>query len=170
MYRQPSISIILALTDNDVLFDQSKTSWKISNDLRRFKSLTNQSSVIMGRLTYESIGHPLGGRNNIVLSRNDNFRVKGAKVVNSLKTALDVCHPTRPIFIIGGRKLFDEGLDYASMIYLTRIHLNLDRGIKYRLNLSGFKQSENVSLIDDSNSINYSFNTYIRKVTTHQPE
>lgn len=102
--------------------------WHLPSDLKRFKALTMGKPVLMGRKTYESIGRPLPGRSNIVLTRDRGFKAPGIIVVTSLKEALAVAAKEAErlnadeISVIGGTSLFRETLPHANRIYLSEVH------------------------------------------------
>ena len=98
---QPTISIIVAMSENRVIGRGGALPWHISADLRRFKGLTTGHSIIMGRKTYESIGRPLPQRRSIVISGNTNFRVPGVQTAGSLDEALHLCTDEEKVFVIG---------------------------------------------------------------------
>lgn len=103
--------------DNELLF-------RISDDLRRFKELTKGHPVIMGRKTFESIGKPLPGRTNIVISRNASFEIAGAEVRPNLEEAIALAKSSPgsdEIFVIGGGQVYEGALPLADRLYLTLI-------------------------------------------------
>ena len=84
-----SIRLICAIAKNNVIGNENRLPWNISEDLKRFKELTSKNIVVMGRKTYESIGRPLPKRKNIVLSRNKNLEIQGVEVMNSIESVID---------------------------------------------------------------------------------
>lgn len=120
---RPRLSLIAAVADNGCIGSENMLPWRLSVDLRRFKALTLGKPVIMGRRTWESIGRPLPGRKNIVVTRDDTYVAEGADVVHSLPDALRVAAQAQPeeVFVIGGGQLYAAALDDADRIYLTRV-------------------------------------------------
>jgi dihydrofolate reductase len=117
------ISLIVAMAVNRVIGLDNKMPWHLSADLKKFKKITLGSAVLMGRKTYESIGKPLPGRTNIIISRNLKYRQDGYLVFNDLKTAIDqTCTSAEEIFVIGGSDLYEAILPMADAIYLTLIN------------------------------------------------
>lgn len=102
--------------------------FRIPEDLKRFKEKTEGHVVIMGRLTFESIGRPLPKRINIIISRDNNLRISGCRVVNSFEQALEVARKLErfEIFIIGGGQIYREAIRIADKLYLTIIDKELD--------------------------------------------
>lgn len=114
------ISIIVAVADDNIIGGENTLLWHISEDLRYFKEVTMGHTVIMGRKTYESIGKPLPKRKNIVISRDENLRIEGCLVVNSLEAALDLANDDSP-FIIGGGEIYNHSIDLVDRLYITRV-------------------------------------------------
>ncbi len=116
------ISIIAAMSLNRVIGYQGKIPWHIPGEQKRFKKITMGHSIIMGRKTYESLGKPLPGRTNIVITRQKNYSAPGCFVVDGLEAALKNCPPNETeAFIIGGEQIFRLALPLAGKIYLTII-------------------------------------------------
>ncbi len=116
------ISIIVAVAENNAIGYDNHLLWHISEDLKRFKSLTTGHHIIMGRKTYESVGKPLPGRINIVISRQANYNVEGCLVAKSLEEALELAKLDSEVFIIGGGEIYKQSLQIADKVYLTRVH------------------------------------------------
>jgi dihydrofolate reductase len=113
------ISIIAAMAENRVIGRQGAIPWDIPEDRRRFRELTMGHTVIMGRKTFESIGHPLPGRTTIILTRQPGFRTDGCIVVNGLAEALAAAAGCGEAYICGGGELYREALPLADRICLT---------------------------------------------------
>lgn len=114
------ISIIVAIAENGVIGDRNALLWHISEDLRHFKTLTTGHPVIMGRKTYESLGRPLPGRTNVVVTRQ-RLELPGCTVVHSLEEALALFPADEEVFVIGGAQIYAEALPLADRFYLTRV-------------------------------------------------
>jgi dihydrofolate reductase len=125
---QPAISMIVARSRNHVIGRDNQMPWKISADLQFFKRVTMGHPVIMGRKTWESIGRPLPGRRNIVVSRNTELQLAGAEVAGSLDEALNRLSEFPRAFVIGGEQLFTQGFVKADRLYLTEIDIDIDGG------------------------------------------
>ncbi|MBM3390686.1 MAG: dihydrofolate reductase [Betaproteobacteria bacterium] len=121
--RKPRLSLIAAVAANGVIGADNALPWRLPEDLKRFKALTLGHPVIMGRKTFESIGRPLPGRRNLVVTRNAGYRVDGCEVLGSLEAALDACAGSSDeVFVIGGAQIYAEALPLAQRIYLTELH------------------------------------------------
>ncbi|MFC7064565.1 dihydrofolate reductase [Brucella rhizosphaerae] len=130
--RKPIVSIIVAAAENGVIGRDNDMPWKLSTDLKRFKALTLGKPVIMGRRTWESIGRPLLGRPNIVVTRDPAFKAEGAQVVGSLEDAIDFGRKLAAeigvdeVCIIGGGNIYAQGLPLADVVHLTRVLATID--------------------------------------------
>ena len=114
------ICIIAAVAENGVIGSGNRMPWQLGEDLRRFRALTLGHGVVMGRRTWESLGGPLAGRRNVIVTRRQ-LRAPGAEVAHSLEAALALFRPGEELFVIGGAQLFAEALPLAGRMYLTRI-------------------------------------------------
>ena len=106
------ISIIVAVAENGVIGDNNRLLWHISEDLRRFKRITTGHPVVMGRKTWESLGRPLPGRENVVVTRRE-LSFDGARTVHSLDEAYALFPPEEEVFVIGGAQIYGEALPAA---------------------------------------------------------
>lgn len=160
---QPAISMIVARSRNHVIGRNNQMPWKISADLQFFKRVTMGHPVIMGRKTWESIGRPLPGRRNIVVSRNKNYKATGAELAGSLDEALASLHESPRVFVIGGEQLFKQAFAKADCLYITEINLDIDDGDTFFEvpNPSDWKEVERIS--ESENNIHFDFVTLERK-------
>ncbi|MCJ7740425.1 dihydrofolate reductase [Candidatus Microgenomates bacterium] len=126
--HKPKISIIAAIGSNRELGLKNKLLWHIPEDMERFKQITLGHPVIMGRTTYESIGKPLLGRTNIIVTRDNNYKAVGCLIAHSLEEAIEIAKEMpavakamagKKIFIIGGGQIYGQGIKYADKLYLT---------------------------------------------------
>ena len=120
------ISIIVAVAQNGVIGCHNKLIWHISEDLKHFKQITTSHPVIMGRKTFESIGKTLPNRENVIITRQNDYVVNGAKVVNSLTEAINLFDKSQEIFVIGGGEIYNEAIKIADKIYLTEVYRDYD--------------------------------------------
>lgn len=139
---EPVLSIIAAVSRNGVIGRDGDMPWRLSSDLKRFKALTMGAPVIMGRKTFESIGKPLPGRLNIVVTRNYDWAADGAMRVGSLDAAIDLAtahlesaetdadDPDAPladeIFVIGGGEIYRQAAGLADMLYITHVEAEIE--------------------------------------------
>lgn len=122
----PRISLIAAVARNGVIGRDGTIPWRIPGDLPRFRRLTMGHPVIMGRRTWESLGRPLPGRRNIVVSRATGIAAQGAEVAPSLQAALASCRDAAEVFLIGGTGIYREGLPLADRLLLTEIDADIE--------------------------------------------
>ena len=118
--------MIVARSRNHVIGKDNQMPWKISADLQFFKKVTMGYPIIMGRKTWESIGRPLPGRRNIVVSRNVNYLALGAELVGSLEQALDSLKEFKRVFVIGGQQLFNQAFPLADELFITEIEIQVN--------------------------------------------
>lgn len=117
-----TLSVICAVAANGVIGRDNRLPWRLPADLKRFKALTRGHAIIMGRKTHESLGRPLPGRTNIVITRQPGYRAEGCRVAGSLEQALALATDDSEVFVIGGAMLYAQALPQANRIYLTRVH------------------------------------------------
>jgi len=127
----PRICLIAALASNRVIGNNNALPWHLPADLKRFKSLTMGHAVLMGRKTHESIGKPLPGRRNLVISRNRDYAAPGCEVVRSLPAAIAACSGAETIFVIGGAELYRESLPRAHCLEFTEIHAEFEGDARF---------------------------------------
>ena len=121
------ISLIVAMSANCVIGQDNKMPWHLSADLKRFKAITMNAPILMGRKTFESIGKPLIGRTNMILSHNPNYKPDGCLVFNSLEPALNAAQNYgEELFVIGGATLYEMALPLANSLYLTDIEAEFE--------------------------------------------
>ncbi len=115
------------MSANRVIGRNNKMPWHLSADLKRFRAITMNAPILMGRKTFESIGKPLIGRTNMILSHNLGYQPEGCLVFNSLETALNAAqNVSEELFIIGGSTLYEMALPLAERLYLTDIQAEFE--------------------------------------------
>ena len=159
------VSMICAMAENRGIGYKNTLPWKLSNDLQHFKALTIGKPIIMGRKTFDSIGKPLPGRKNIILSRNKDLKVEGCEVFQSFDDIKNACKDEEEICIIGGDQIYQLLFDYADTLHLTQIHAEIVADAFF----PDFDQSqwEQISCekhsADRRNDYDYSFTTLKKK-------
>lgn len=118
----PSIALIAAMGKEREIGHNGKMPWHLSADLKHFKAITTGHTILMGRRTHESIGRPLPNRDNVVVSRDIDFRPEGCRVFASIDLALAAAPADQTLMVIGGATLYEVLLPRADRLYLTRIH------------------------------------------------
>lgn len=159
------ITIIAAIANNNALGKDNQLIWHLPADLRRFKKVTSNHCVIMGRKTYESLGKPLPNRTNIIITRNPNYQAPGCVVVNSLEAAIEAASADENPFILGGAEIYTQALDYADMLDLTFVHHTFDADAFFpEIDLDVWEESSREDhSSDEKNKYDYSFVTFKKK-------
>jgi len=116
------VSIIVAVSDNNVIGRANRIPWRQSTDLKRLKKLTMGHHMLMGRKTYESLERPLPGRSIIVITHNPDYRPDGVLTAPSLERAIEMARIDDEVFVAGGSQIFEQALHRADRMYLTRVH------------------------------------------------
>ncbi|MFA7825035.1 type 3 dihydrofolate reductase [Aeromonas dhakensis] len=162
------ISMIAAVAHDRVIGKDNQMPWHMPADLAHFKRITLGKPVLMGRKTYESIGRPLPGRRNLVISRNPDYRVDGVEVIDSVSSALELLgreDSVEELMVIGGGHLFEQLLPRAERLYLTQIELEVDGDAHFPvLDHTDWELLEEESHpADERNAYPYRFETWQRR-------
>ena len=159
------VSIVVAAAENNVIGRENGLIWKLSNDMKYFKGLTMGHPVIMGRKTFESIGKPLPGRKNIVITRNQDFTAEGCVVVHTIESALGEAKDAGEVFVIGGENIYRQFWGIADKLYLTRVHTKVsgDAAIPAVDESDWTEESRQFYKADEKNEYDHSIITYARK-------
>ncbi|QYJ83278.1 MULTISPECIES: type 3 dihydrofolate reductase [Shewanella] len=120
------IAMIAAMANNRVIGKDNQMPWHLPEDLRHFKQMTLGKPVVMGRKTFESIGRPLPGRHNLVVSRQEDLVIEGVTCVTSFEQAKELVQGCEELVVIGGGQLYAELLPQADRLYLTEINLDVE--------------------------------------------
>lgn len=159
------ISIIAAIGKNNEIGKNNTLLWRLPADMKHFKKTTYLHPVIMGRKTFESIGHPLVNRRNVVITRDDKFKAKGVETVKSIEKAIALFEDSEEeVFIIGGGEIYNQVIKYANKLYITHIDTTFeDADIFFPTIGSEWeeKSRENYTA-DKKNTYDYAFVTYDR--------
>ena len=153
------ISIVVAMDTKGVIGRDNGLPWHLPADLQHFKQTTMGKPILMGRKTHESIGRPLPGRTNIVITRDSGYRAAGCVVVNSIDAALAAAGDQDEIMVIGGADFYRQVLPRTDTIYLTRIHDSFDGDTCFpELNAADWREVERSDhAADAKNPHDYSF-------------
>ncbi|MDH5259368.1 MAG: type 3 dihydrofolate reductase, partial [Gammaproteobacteria bacterium] len=115
------ISIITAMDVNWLIGKDNGLPWKVPADLQFFKKVTMSKPIVMGRKTFESIGRPLPGRKNIIITRDKNYQAEGCEVCFSIEQAIEKAGEVEELMVIGGANIYQQFLDRADRLYMTRV-------------------------------------------------
>ncbi|MFQ1896386.1 type 3 dihydrofolate reductase [Aeromonas veronii] len=161
------ISMIAAMAHDRVIGKDNQMPWHLPADLAHFKRVTLGKPVLMGRKTFESIGRPLPGRRNLVISRNTDYQAEGIEVVGSVEAALALLagSSVEELMVIGGGHLYAEMLPSADCLYLTRIDLAVEGDTRFPAFDDGQWQRVDCEShpADEKNPHPYSFETWLRR-------
>lgn len=161
-----SISLVVAAATNNAIGKDGKMPWHLPGDLKHFKNITWGMPVVMGRKTFESLGKPLPGRKNIVITRQKNWQAEGAVVVQKIEDALFVAKQAdvNEVMVIGGGEIYKALFDKAARIYLTRVETEPEADTYFPVINSGewHLMSQKNYEADEKNAYNYSFQTWER--------
>ncbi len=154
------ISIIVAMDENRGIGLNGNLLTYLPGDLPRFKTITNNHTVIMGRKTFDSLPKgPLPNRTNIVITRNRELNIPGATVVHSLSEAVDKCNSEEECFIIGGGELYKESINIADKLYITHIKKSFKADTFFPEIIKEWKLID-VKEINDNPELQFSYNIY----------
>ena len=156
------VTIIVAASENNVIGNNNKLIWHLSDDLKRFKNLTKDHHVIMGRKTFESMPRALPNRTNVIITRKENYIAENAIVTNSLESALKIASDDAQPFIIGGGEIYNIALNISDRIELTRVHHNFEGDTTFPdIDKEEWIESNRVEKKkDETHSYDFTFLTY----------
>lgn len=162
---RPRIALVVATSDNNIIGRDGDMPWHLPADLRRFKSLTMGHPIVMGRRTWESIGRPLPGRRNIVLTRSEGYPANGADVLHSPDDVMAATKCSACIMVIGGGEVYRLFLDQADVVHRTRVHTMVDGDTSFpQLDGSLWElASEELHDADESHAHAMTFETWTRR-------
>jgi dihydrofolate reductase/dihydrofolate reductase (trimethoprim resistance protein) len=136
------VSLIVAVSKNNVIGNNGTIPWKIKGEQERFKKLTTGKTIIMGRKTFHSIGRPLPNRKTIVISNTENIVYDNCITVNSLSKAFDSIKNDEEVFVAGGGQIYKEAMPYADKIYITIIDRKIDGDVYFpKINEQDFEKT-----------------------------
>jgi|TARA_B110000503_G_C7156017_1_gene417336 dihydrofolate reductase len=158
--------MIAAMANNRVIGLDNKMPWHLPADLQHFKKVTTGKPVIMGRKTFESIGRPLPGRRNIIITRNSEYTAQGIEVVTTPDAALELVTIAEEVMIIGGGNIYEQFLPKAERLYLTFIDLDVKGDTQfpdYNKVANWYVKEEQENHPDDKNLSSYKFVTLYKE-------
>lgn len=155
----PPVALVVAMDEQGVIGVDNRLPWRLPADLKHFKAITLGKAVVMGRKTHESIGRPLPGRTNIVVTRSEDYQAEGCRIAHDVAEALALAHESDQIMVIGGGVLYEACLPLAQRIYLTRVHHSFNGDTRFpALDPQAWRQTERSDFpADGDNPYPYSF-------------
>lgn len=161
------LSIIVAVSENNVIGKNNALLWHLSGDMQFFKRTTTGHRIIMGRKTFESLGKRLlPNRTTIVVTRNTDYEMpEGGFVANSIEDAISKVKNETEAFVIGGEQIYKSALPFADTLYITRVHHNFEGDAFFpNIDLAQWKLvAEDSHSADEKNEFDYTFQTYERR-------
>ena len=160
------LSIIVAVASNNVIGKDNKLLWHLPEDLKRFKTLTTGHTIIMGRKTFEALGHVLPNRKHIVLTHNPDYKVddENVEIVHSVSEIQKYVDDDNENFVIGGAIIYRMLMDYCQKMYVTRIAKNFEGDAFFpKIDEAKWKVvSREKGIKDENNTLEYEFIDYTR--------
>lgn len=159
-----NVSMIVAIDKNRVIGKDNDIPWKLPKDQAYFRKVTMGHTIIMGRKNYESIGKPLDGRRNIVLTRDHNYTASGCDVVHSVEEALSLVKDEEEAFVIGGEEIYKLFFPYTKKLYITTIKHEFEGDTYFpAFDPAEWKEiSAEKGVTDEKNPYEYDFHVYER--------
>jgi len=156
-----TISLVVAASENNAIGKNNQLLWNLPNDLKFFKNTTWGFPVIMGRKTFEEVNKPLPGRTNIVITNNPGWQAAGTITAGNINEAIAKAAETnsKQAFIIGGGEIYKQSMEIADIIYITRVHAQLEGDTFFpEIDESKWKLTSNQDFVaDEKHAYNYSF-------------
>lgn len=157
------ISIIVAMASNRAIGIDNQLPWHLPADLKHFKAVTMGKPIIMGRKTYESIGRPLPGRTNVVITRNPAWSADGVTVVNSVEAAMAGVGDVPEVMIIGGAEIYRLTLEHATRLHVTEVDLQVEGDAFFpEISLDNWEETSREAHSASDGKPAYAFVTYDR--------
>jgi dihydrofolate reductase len=161
------LTLIVAAGENNAIGKDNDLIWHLSDDLKRFKALTNGHHIIMGRKTFESFPKPLPNRTHIVITRQNNYKVPdGVITVNNFEDALDAARNDKQAFVIGGGEIYKQSMSLVDKLEITRVHSTFANADTFFPEIDETKWKEvnrTTHDADEKHAHAFSFITYLRK-------
>ena len=159
-----SIKLICAVSKNNVIGYNNKLPWNISEDLKRFRELTSENIIVMGRKTYDSIGRPLPKRENLVLSKNKKLKIENVKVFNTPQEILDFYHKReeeKDLFIIGGNYIYELFIEYCDYLLITFVDKEFEGDAYFpKIDWTEWELTNEEKKSDEQENLTYYFRDY----------
>ena len=159
------IIMIAAVAENNALGKNNELVWHLPNDFKRFKSLTTNHHIIMGRKTFESFPKALPNRVHVVITRQSDYNPEGCIVVDSIEKAIAICPENEDSYIIGGGEIYNLGMEHADILEITKVHHSFDADTYFpEIDKSDWQIVESEeNFKDEKHLYDYTYETYIRR-------
>ena len=159
------LTLIAATSTNNALGKDNQLVWHLPDDFKRFKALTTDHYIIMGRKTFESFPKPLPNRTHVIITRQSNYEApEGCIVVSSLEEAIAISPKSEEVFIVGGGEIYKQSIDIADKVDLTRVHTTVEADTFFpEINPDQWELVfEEVHLKDEKHAFDFTFQTFIK--------
>jgi dihydrofolate reductase len=159
------ITLIAAVSENSALGKDNQLLWHLPDDFKRFKNITSGHHIIMGRKTFESFPKPLPNRTHVIITRQKDYQSEGCLIVDSLTKAISVCPKDEELFIIGGGEIYNQSIEMADKLDITRVHHTFDADTFFpEIDLTKWElTSEEYHPKDEKHRFDFTFETYLKK-------
>ncbi len=161
-----SLSIICGMDENRLIGSNNALPWRLPADMVYFKKTTMSKPILMGRKTYESIGKPLPGRRNIIISRDSSYQAEGCDIASSIEAAIDLVDDQPEAMLIGGASLYEQTMTVADALYITEIHHQFSGDAWFpAIDAENWKEVwREEHPADERNKFRYAFVKYLRNL------
>jgi dihydrofolate reductase len=158
------ITLIAAVAENNALGKDNQLIWHLPNDFKRFKEITSGHYIVMGRKTFESFPKPLPNRTHVIITRQKDYKAEGCIIVDSIEKAIEKCPKNEELFIIGGAQIYQQSMDFADKIELTRVHASFEADAYFpEINLNQWKLIfEEKHFKDEKHNFDFTFLTFVK--------
>jgi len=158
------ITLIAAVAENNALGKDNQLIWHLPNDFKRFKEITSGHYIVMGRKTFESFPKPLPNRTHVIITRQKDYKAEGCIIVDSIEKAIEKCPKNEELFIIGGAQIYQQSMDFADKIELTRVHASFEADAYFpEINLNQWKLIfEEKHFKDEKHNFDFTFQTFVK--------
>jgi dihydrofolate reductase len=158
-------SLLAAIGKNYELGKDNQLLWKLPADMKHFRDTSRGHAIVMGRKTFESIGHPLPNRRNIIITRNTDYKPEGTEIVHSIQEALGLFKDSdEEVICIGGAEIYKQSMPFADKLYMTHVDATFDADAFFpEIDSSWHKESEEHHPADTENEYPFTFVTYVIK-------
>lgn len=161
-----NLSIIAAVAQNGAIGKDNDLLWHISADLKRFKQLTLEHTVVMGKSTYDSLPvHPFPKRRNVVITRQKDLKLEGCEMAYSIDEALNLCHHDEETFIVGGSSIYKQMLPYVDKLYITWVYKDFEADCFFpEIDNTVFEEiNASERMYDEKSGLYYAYYEYKRR-------
>ncbi len=164
MSHRPEVVLIAAMGSNGVIGIENRLPWRLPEDLKRFKARTLGQPILMGRKTWDSLGRPLPGRRNLVITRQPDWQAAGAEAYSGIEAAVAACADAARVFVIGGGEIYRQSLAVADALYLTEVELAPEGDAYFpEFDRAQWQETARETAVDEASGARFAWVDYHRK-------